>query len=260
MADAVVFYNGPIVSRADAIRDGLKFYFTGKPCNKGHIAQRYTSSGCVVCSEAQRTSWSAANRDYHKKLQADWYKANKDHHAEYGKQWRKENPERVRYLSIKWKTKHRERYLFQRKVNRQKLSNKEVARAYDRRRYHTKRKFDAAYSLHKRIQGDIWRYLKQRGIKKGHRPWEQLVGYTQAELVARLKKTMPKGYVWQDYLDGRLHLDHIIPRVAFNVTSVDDIDFRRCWALTNLQLLPASVNCAKGARLAKPFQPALSGI
>jgi hypothetical protein len=35
--------------RAEAKRLGLPRYFTGRPCVNGHIAERYTSGGCVEC-------------------------------------------------------------------------------------------------------------------------------------------------------------------------------------------------------------------
>lgn len=38
-----------IHTRAQAIELGLKRYFTGKPCSKGHIAARHMVGGCVVC-------------------------------------------------------------------------------------------------------------------------------------------------------------------------------------------------------------------
>lgn len=42
-----------ILSRADAIELHSKTYFTGKPCGRGHVAKRYTSTGnCVECSRA----------------------------------------------------------------------------------------------------------------------------------------------------------------------------------------------------------------
>lgn len=52
MTDAQVFYDGPIVKRAEANDEGLRFFFTGKVCLAGHIDQRYTSSGsCVQCKK-----------------------------------------------------------------------------------------------------------------------------------------------------------------------------------------------------------------
>ena len=41
-----------IVSREDAKEQGLKYYFTGKPCKHGHVAPRFTSR--AICSECNR--------------------------------------------------------------------------------------------------------------------------------------------------------------------------------------------------------------
>lgn len=39
-----------VIGRLAAAKAGLKFFYTGKACSKGHVAQRYTSSGtCVEC-------------------------------------------------------------------------------------------------------------------------------------------------------------------------------------------------------------------
>src|SRR6478736_6623936 len=68
-AAAYVPYTGPIVTRADATDAGLKRYFTGKPCPKGHIAERYLSKGnCVACLRLQirdREQAKAYSRAYH---------------------------------------------------------------------------------------------------------------------------------------------------------------------------------------------------
>ena len=117
-----------------------------------------------------------------------------------------------------------------------------------------KRKTDLKFNLNEKISHAINFSLK--GNKNG-RHWETLVNYTLDDLIKRLKKTMPKGYTWQDYLEGKLHLDHIIPISAHNFTTSKHIDFKRCWSLSNLQLLPAKENLAKHDKLYKPFQPTL---
>lgn len=41
-----------IMERPAAIKADQKRYFTGRPCRRGHISERYTSSGqCVDCME-----------------------------------------------------------------------------------------------------------------------------------------------------------------------------------------------------------------
>jgi hypothetical protein len=54
------------------------------------------------------------------------------------------------------------------------------------------------------------------------------------------------------------HINHVIPISAFNFSSPEDIDFKKCWALKNLRPLWAKDNFSKNARLDKPFQPSLA--
>jgi len=84
------------------------------------------------------------------------------------------------------------------------------------------------------------------------------VGYTVAKLMAHLEKLFRPGMCWENYGRGGWHIDHIIPRAAFNYQTPQDIDFKRCWALSNLQPLWERENIAKGAKLTAPFQPSLA--
>jgi hypothetical protein len=39
-----------LISRADAIEEGLEAYFTGKPCKRGHLSERRTTTAaCIEC-------------------------------------------------------------------------------------------------------------------------------------------------------------------------------------------------------------------
>ena len=105
------------------------------------------------------------------------------------------------------------------------------------------------------IKSNIYHSLK--GNKNG-RNWENLVGYTLNQLIKHLKKTLPIGYSWDDYFSGKLHIDHIIPISAFNFKKPEDIDFKKCWALSNLQLLSKEQNQKKYNKLIRSFQPAFS--
>ena len=85
------------------------------------------------------------------------------------------------------------------------------------------------------------------------RKWESLVDYTLNALINHLKYSMPKGYVWQDYLEGRLHVDHIIPQRAFIFKTSDDQEFKECWSLYNLRLLSAKENIIKKDNITDPI-------
>jgi hypothetical protein len=55
---------------------------------------------------------------------------------------------------------------------------------------------------------------------------------------------------WENYGKGpgRWHIDHIVPRTAFNFQSADDPAFRACWAITNLRPLWSAENIRKHAK------------
>lgn len=41
-----------IITRAEAVKRGLKFYTIEKPCPKGHVGPRYTNScACLQCAQ-----------------------------------------------------------------------------------------------------------------------------------------------------------------------------------------------------------------
>lgn len=118
-----------------------------------------------------------------------------------------------------------------------------------------KLKVDFRFGLNRRISGGIYKSLK---CGKNGKRWENLVGYTLEDLIKQLKHTMPEGYTWHDFLEGKLHIDHKIPISAHNYTKPEHTDFKRCWALKNLRLLPAKENLIKSSKLDRPFQPSLA--
>lgn len=82
---------------------------------------------------------------------------------------------------------------------------------------------------------------------KNGRKWSDLVDYSVSDLIGRLSDTMPQGYSWERI--GEMHIDHIIPKSLFKYESENDLKFKECWALANLQLLPAMENISKGNRI-----------
>jgi len=180
------------------------------------------------------------NKEDKKQRDKQYYIENREKILEYKKQYRKDNPEYVKQFK---------QYIIEyRKKNYEKL--KKQRRHYKK----NKRKANFKFNLTDRMGRAMRKALKYN--KAGHH-WEDLVGYSLKDLIKRLKKTIPKDYTWQDFIESKLQIDHIIPKSAFNYTKPEHIDFKRCWALKNLQLLPARDNLSKGAKLIKPFQPAL---
>lgn len=96
-----------------------------------------------------------------------------------------------------------------------------------------------------------------RGTKRGQK-WEILVGYTTSDLMAHLERQFLPGMTWGNYGRGGWHVDHVIPKSVFNYTDPAHIDFKKAWALSNLQPLWESDNLSKQARFSGSFQPSLA--
>lgn len=209
--------------------------------------------------------YAIINKTKTRKYYKQYYKDNKEKIDERNEQYRKKNKEYFKQYSKQYKKNNKEkiqqRQKQYRKDNKEKINKytnqcdknnkKEYFRIYRKNKYKTTIKFN----LNVKITTAIGCSLK--GNKKG-RKWETLVGYTCKDLIKRLNKTMPEGYTWQDYLEGKLHLDHKIPISKFNFTEPEHNDFQRCWALKNLQLLPKQENLEKHNKLIEPFQPTLA--
>ena len=53
-----------VSSRKEALASNQTRYFTGKPCKRGHIKERYAKTGtCVVCMAEHTAKWHDENRE-----------------------------------------------------------------------------------------------------------------------------------------------------------------------------------------------------
>lgn len=118
-----------------------------------------------------------------------------------------------------------------------------LPRMTDAERARLRMKTDRGYAINQRMRVATGKAMK--GAKAGRR-WESLVGYTVNDLLMHLERQLPRGYSMADFGNGRLHIDHIIPKSTFDVTNPEEL--RACWALSNLRPLPAKANMRKGAR------------
>ena len=93
-----------------------------------------------------------------------------------------------------------------------------------------------------RVRGSIHNCLKKRGMTKGGKTFETL-GYTPTDLMNHLESQFVEGMTWDNR--DEWHIDHIRPISSFNFDSTEHPDFKKCWALNNLQPLWAGDNIRK---------------
>lgn len=172
----------------------------------------------LCCNEDNRERW-AKNAQKYKISNRKWRIKNKDKIEKRQREWVKNNIDHYRQY-------HRER----KKIAR---STKDII-------------------LNQRMAANINHALKG---KKNRRKWENIVGYDLRQLKEHLESKFTNGMNWDNI--GKWHIDHIIPKSVFNFEDVSDIDFKKCWALNNLQPMWAFDNISKKDKLDKPFQPSL---
>lgn len=97
--------------------------------------------------------------------------------------------------------------------------------------------------------------LSLKGKKAGHH-WEDLVGWTLQQFKNRFNQLFKPGMTWENH-GAAWEIDHIVPLSVHNITSIDCTDFKRAWALSNLQPLFVKENQSKSNRLETHFQPTL---
>ena len=83
------------MERAQAKKEGLTRYFTGRPCVNGHIAPRETiSGGCCECLNAyKRNRYHSKTKLHQNKKSSEWKSANKERVRQYNKLYREKHPE-----------------------------------------------------------------------------------------------------------------------------------------------------------------------
>lgn len=224
-----------------------------KPLDEFHRDKSYKDgyrSNCKICTLRQIKMYRAANPEKHREDVRQWQLANPEKHRESARQWRVANPGKAKESVRRYKAGNLEKV--RESTRRWQVANPEKHRK-NRRSANKKRCSTPRGKLNNTISTSMRRSLT--GSKAG-RHWESLVSYTVNDLKKHLEKKFQPGMTWNNY--GEWHLDHRVPISVFNFETPEDIDFKKCWALKNLQPMWAIENIKKSNKLGKPFQPSFS--
>lgn len=151
-----------------------------------------------------------------------------------------------------------------------KLKNKELIAIYNKIKLKetsirvsnwkkNRRKTDPAYKLRGLISCQIYKGLKlQSSTKRGKSCWDYL-GYSQEDLKCHLESKFESWMTWENhgkYIKSKWkendsttwtwEIDHIIPHSSLPYRSMEDENFKKCWALENLRPLAAKQNLLDG--------------
>lgn len=166
-----------IISKQDAVSRGLIYYFTGKPCKRGHVSKRYVgNSACAYCKNEHN---KIRNQQYDIKM-------------------------RLREYQVKYDTSEKGKEL--RRKRQQSADAKK--RASDKIK--AKRKNDNVYRITRNIGSHVYQCLRRN---KGGKSWQSLVSFTLEQLIDHLERQFRDGMTWDNY-GPYWHLDHIKPIAA----------------------------------------------
>lgn len=231
-----------ILSRVDALAQGLKRYYTGVPCKNGHDCEKLVSNhGCTLCQSERLSRKRAAKRgpkkpkespqEYHKRRYAD--PEIKKKIAETNARWAAANPEKVKAKSARAYERNRERIrLLQREGRR---ANREERLA----RYRN----DPHYRMTILMRTRIGKLIR-RGDKAARTA--VLLGCDRETFVAHIENRFKAGMTWDNWSTHGWHVDHIRPLISFDLT--DPEQQKAAFHYTNLQPLWAVENILKGGR------------
>lgn len=167
-----------IITRKQALSQGLKRYFTGKPCKHGHVAERWTKErSCIDCISDFHARWYAKNRTKKLADNRQWASENPEASRAKTRRWRERNPEAVAVKNSEWQRNNPER---RRDLDRQKRA--------------------AAPAVYLAHQAN--RRARRAGVTGSH---------TAADLASIFKAQRGRcAYCRSDLKLGK-HVDHIIP-------------------------------------------------
>lgn len=140
-------------------------------------------------------------------------------HRFYRKQWNIGHKDKIRTYHLKFLQE-----------------NKGYWSKYERER----KKTDIKFRLDKNMKNAISNVLKG---KKEWRKWKDLVGYNVGDLMKHLEGKFEDWMNWENY--GKWEIDHIKPKSLFKYETAEDTEFKKCWALENLQPLERIANIKK---------------
>jgi hypothetical protein len=223
-----------VISKEEAKQQGLKYFFTGVPCGRGHISERRTKTGtCIQCDRDRVKAWQEKNPDRQKEFEKK-YKSNNyervlknkrawvERNPESNKNYREANKERVKELSKAKYERNREGYI--QKSKEWVASNKE-------RRLET---YDAWYKSGGGAIARIHATKRKSHLRRATPDW-----LTEDHL-DEIKAIYAEAVRLEHETGKKYHVDHIVPLQGERVSGL-----HVPW---NLRVISAFENMAKKNR------------
>lgn len=226
---------------------------------------------CKKCYNNKVATYKQVNKNIISLKNKEYRSENKEYLKLYRKRYHEENKEYENTRNVKYANSHEKQIADYQKLYRN--NNKEKIAEYDKeyrknnrekinlknREYSKRRKLiDPSFKLRSRFSTSIWISLKTVGSGKNGSSILKYLPYTIGKLKQHLESQFESWMTWSNW--GRFskswkdedpstwtwQIDHIIPQSDLPYTSMEDDNFKKCWALENLRPLSSKQNLIDG--------------
>lgn len=243
----------------EKILEYQKQYREGNKVKIAEYKQQYYQDNKVEIDE--KTKKYIKNHPEQRKETNKRYSQN---HEEEIKQYCEEHKKEIAFYQEQYREKNNEQI----KQNR----NKENLKKWKKQYKYNKRKTDIIFKLREDISSTINKALKNQGSSKVGQSILNYLSYNIQKLWEHLENQFSfsenfdgNGNIWMtrenhgvydrktwsdnDPSTWKWHIDHIIPQSKLPYSSMEDENFKKCWALENLRPLRADLNIKKGNKV-----------
>jgi len=231
---------------------------------------------CRTCNTEILKKYRENNTDKYKKYQQayslSYYKSNKCEILDQKKEFYQDNKTKIledrkeHYNEHKnEKQEYNQQYYINNKkdiiksVKQYASKNKNKIKNYQNQYIKKRKSTDVNFKLKCNISSNINFYLKSNGFSKNRKSTIKYLSYSIEELKNHLEKQLEPWMNWDNYGKYSVkkwddndqstwtwQIDHIIPHSTFKYTSMEDEEFKKCWALSNLRPLSSKQNFMDG--------------
>ena len=175
---------------------------------------------CKECEKARKKAYYHAT---YNEVMKERQIINKEHYAEYNKEYYASNKENEQARNKEWRS-----------------NNKERIKERNNKYYRNNPQYNIKCKLRSRIKTAL---TGKRGFKR--ETTEKLLGCTYEFFTEYMRNLLTKDMTMELLIDGTIHIDHIIPCDAFDLTKQDHQLV--CFNYKNLQPMWGNENLSKNA-------------